>query len=494
MFSIGNGIALIALLAWPVVAFVLFQVLRPERALIWTILGGYMLLPQLSAINLPGMPALDKVSIPNLAALMGFMVVMGRLPQLWPDNGLGRVLLVLFVLSPVVTVFTNLDPVTFGSITQGGLAVSDTSALTREALPGLRVYDSVSVLAGQLILMLPLFLARDMLRTESAIREILVALVVAGLFYALPMLWEARFSPQLHTQLYGFFQHNFGQAIRGDGFRPFVFMPHGLWVAFFAFMCLMAAAALLRLAPSGQRAKPLALLGVMAVLLLVCRSMGPILLALMFVPVLLLLSPRLHLRLAAAAALLVIAYPLIRGGGLIPTDTLVQWVAAISPDRAQSLGFRFDNEDLILAHAAEKMLFGWGGWGRFLPHDPLTGRVQAIVDGQWMLNIGEDGWLGYVASFGLLGLPLVMLALRRGPVPLAVSAVALILAANLVDMLPNATLIPFTWLMVGALWGYAEARVTATDSPAQASAPPAVRGGVLVAGQSSDRPGRRTVL
>jgi hypothetical protein len=32
----------------------------------------------------------------------------------------------------------------------------------------------------------------------------------------------------------------------------------------------------------------------------------------------------------------------------------------------------------------------------------------------------------------------------------------LILAANLLDLLPNATLIPFTWLMAGALLGEAE--------------------------------------
>jgi hypothetical protein len=33
---------------------------------------------------------------------------------------------------------------------------------------------------------------------------------------------------------------------------------------------------------------------------------------------------------------------------------------------------------------------------------------------------------------------------------------SLILAANMVDLLPNATHIPFTWLMAGALLGEAE--------------------------------------
>ena len=38
-----------------------------------------------------------------------------------------------------------------------------------------------------------------------------------------------------------------------------------------------------------------------------------------------------------------------------------------------------------------------------------------------------------------------------------VAGVSLILAANLVDLLPNATIIPFTWLMAGAILGRAEA-------------------------------------
>ena len=37
-----------------------------------------------------------------------------------------------------------------------------------------------------------------------------------------------------------------------------------------------------------------------------------------------------------------------------------------------------------------------------------------------------------------------------------VCVVTLILAANLVDLLPNDTLIPFTWLIAGAILGHAE--------------------------------------
>lgn len=57
-------------------------------------------------------------------------------------------------------------------------------------------------------------------------------LVIAGLIYTVPMLYEIRMSPQLHTIFYGYFPHSFGQQARGGGFRPVVFMGHGLLVGF----------------------------------------------------------------------------------------------------------------------------------------------------------------------------------------------------------------------------------------------------------------------
>jgi hypothetical protein len=87
--------------------------------------------------------------------------------------------------------------------------------------------------------------------------------------------------------------------------------------------------------------------------------------------------------------------------------------------------------------------------------------MTTIADGAWVIDMGTFGWLGFIAEFGLGALPLLALAreaLSRHAAPLNryAAALALILAANLVDLLPNATLIPFTWLMAGALLGEAE--------------------------------------
>ena len=88
--------------------------------------------------------------------------------------------------------------------------------------------------------MLPFFLARSLLAQERALAELPRALVLAGLIYSVPIVIENVIGPELHRMVYGFIQHDYAQSIRFGGFRPYVFMPHGLWVAFFAMMCFAA--------------------------------------------------------------------------------------------------------------------------------------------------------------------------------------------------------------------------------------------------------------
>jgi hypothetical protein len=176
-----NAFAYLMLLVWPAVSVGLFRLMTVERALIWTILGGYLLLPPLANFNFPLIPALDKTSIPNVAAFLICALMLGKRIPLLPDSITGRLLMILFVVSPVATVLTNKEPIVFAV---GGL-------------PAMRLYDAVSAVINQAIFVLPFFLARRFLNTEAAQREILFAVVVAGLVYSLPMLVEMRLSPQI---------------------------------------------------------------------------------------------------------------------------------------------------------------------------------------------------------------------------------------------------------------------------------------------------------
>ena len=440
-----NIIAYLVLALWPFVAWQLWRRLDPGRALIWTILGGYLLLPPLTAFNFPVIPDLDKVSVPNLMALACALWLVKDRISFVPKSPIGKALIVAYVLSPFGTVLTNTDPLIF-----------------REAMiNGMRIYDSLASIAYQLIALLPFFLARRYLGTPEGMRAVLAALAAAGLGYSLPMLIEVVMSPQMNVWIYGFFQHDFWQTVRYGGYRPVVFLPHGLWVAFFAFMALAAAVTLFRHVAPEARPKALVVMVYLAAMLVLCRSAGPLVYALGVVPLILLVPVRLQLLIAAGLAVVVITYPVLRGAHLVPIDQILAFADTLSPERAYSLRFRIENEEILLARAQERPWFGWGGYGRAFTHDPITGRQLNIADGAWVILMGTYGWVGYVAEFGLFALPLLLLgreALMQPKAELSpwVGAVALILGANMTELLPNATQIPFTWLMAGALLGEAE--------------------------------------
>jgi hypothetical protein len=431
---------------WPVVAYVLYTRLDPARALIWTLLAGYLLLPSLTAFNLPAVPDLDKYSIPSLMALALALFLLKDRIRVLPDNWLGRAFMVMFVISPFATVLGNPEPI----------------PIVAGDVPGLVLYDSVAAVSNQAIALLPFFLARRYLATPEALQAVMLALIAAGLAYSLPMLVEARLSPQINVWVYGFFQHDFFQTIRFGGYRPVVFLPHGLWVAFFALMCLIAALVVLRQGPAPARPRQLVVATYLLGVLVICKSAGALLYGLALAPVLLLAGRRTQVLLAASLAVVVVTYPVLRGAGLIPVDEIVALAGEVSPERAASLQFRIDNENALLARAQEKPWFGWGGYGRNLILDPVTGQARTIADGAWIIALGTYGWLGYLVEYGLLSLPLILLARealagRQAALSPFAAGLALMLAANMIDMLPNATLIPFTWAMAGALLGYAEA-------------------------------------
>lgn len=433
------------LMLWPFVSVQLFRRFTPDVALVWTVLGGYLLLPPLVALNLPLVPDLNKESIPNLTAAAIVLFALRERISILPASPLGKMLILLFVLSPFATVLTNGDPVD----------------RAHHMLPGMRIYDSVAAVTNQAIALLPFFLARRYLAEPRSMRVTLVALVLAGLAYSIPMLIEVRLSPQLNVWIYGFFQHDFFQTIRFGGYRPVVFLPHGLWVAFFTLMCVLSAAALWRFGTMEERPRFLLAWVYLVVMLVLCKSAGPLVYAVTLTPLILLAPVRLQVILAAALAVIVISYPLLRGAHLVPLETILGLAELGDADRAHSLAFRIANEEALLDRASLKPWFGWGGYGRNLIYDEVSGRLLSISDGAWIIVLGIYGWLGYIAQFGLLALPLLLIArevIRNRQLALSphVAAVALILAANLADLLPNATLIPFTWLLAGALLGHAE--------------------------------------
>lgn len=467
-----NSIAFLVLAAWPLVMVALFRLLPPGRALVWSLLGGYLLLPpHPTAFDFPLMPPLSKLTLPNVMALIIVMVMVRPKLELLPRSTIGKVLTLTFVFCPVFTVLTNPEPVIFAT---GGLR-------------GLHLMDVVALVINQAILLISYLLARQLLNTKEDLRDLLIAMMIAGVAYGFPMLLEVRLSPQINTWVYGFFQHSFEQAIRSGGFRSLVFLSHGIWAAMLAMMTLSAAIILWKNEKGKIRIWAFAAALFLAVVLVLNKTLSPVLYGAVVISVVVMSSWRVQLQVAVLLAMLSIGYPVMKGAQLVPEAQILSLAAAASEDRAGSLKFRFDNENILMERAREKPLFGWGSWGRNHIHDPISGTIMTVSDGRWVITLGVFGWVGFLAEFGMLALPIFLLAYvasgtkrvvykkRRQQASVAIpvrrvltdrieehalspitGGIALVLALNIVDLLPNATLTPLTWLLAGALLGYSE--------------------------------------
>ena len=438
--------AYFALLIWPFVALYLYAKLPLGQATLWTILAGYLLLPVGAEIKFQMVPAFNKQSIPNLAALIGCVLYARRLPKFFRGFGLAEVLILLILIGPFITSMLNNDPIRIGET----------------VLPGVGPYDAGSQTIAEFIFILPFFLGRQFLRSGKDNTDALRVMVIAGLAYSLLILIEVRMSPQLRTWLYGQVSGANAQEFRDGGFRPVVFLTNGLLVAFFAMTTTVAAAALWRTHTRIGRLPPAGITAYLSVILVLCKTLGAFVYGAVLVPLVRWASPRLQLSIACVLVTIALIYPMLRDADVFPTTALVQVAGVVSADRAASLEVQFDQEHLLLQHAQERPWFGWGRYGRSRLYNGWEGRDSSITDGYWIIVLGTFGLVGFVAQFALFALAVFRAAMalkfaQSIRESVCLSALALIVAINVVDLLPNASISPWLWLLVGALFGRAEA-------------------------------------
>jgi len=193
--------------------------------------------------------------------------------------------------------------------------------------------------------------------------------------------------------------------------------------------------------------------------LLLCKSLGSFIYAMALAPMILFTRPRTQLKLAAALVSLALVYPMLRATDLFPSDLLLNAAGMVSSDRQASLKVRFDQEKMLLAHVSERPWFGWGRFGRGRVYDE-TGKDISITDGHWIITMTTFGLFGFLAEFVLLALPVFRSLQAVGRIPgreqVFLASLSLLVAIGLVDLLPNATINPFSWLLAGALLGQAE--------------------------------------
>lgn len=433
-----NWFAYVAILTWPVVAFAAYSWRSSAEATAWTILGALLFLPTQAALKIQMVPAIDKGSVASLASLVGSLLFSRKEKM---EASIGFVIPFLgtiYLLSPVITSFLNADPIVAGP----------------RVIAGVDYYDGVSALLSQAIQFLPFFIGLRYFARREDTEVLLRVLVLAAVIYSPFLVFEIRFSPQLANWIYGVVTP-FAVEMRYGGFRPVAFMINGLAAAFFLATATIACVSLWRLDRTIWRLPSSGLTAYLGGILILCKSAGALLYAIVLGMVSRWMSPRRQMSLAVVLALVAILYPLLRINNLVPTDQVLELAASFNPERASSLKFRFVQEDQLLAHATERFWFGWGRYGRNRVYDDLGGDIS-VTDGQWILTFGQFGFIGFVAQFGLLTWAIFqarrVTRLSEGEneaIPL--TCLSLIVAITAVEQIPNASLSPWSWLLAGAL-------------------------------------------
>jgi hypothetical protein len=111
---------------------------------------------------------------------------------------------------------------------------------------------------------------------------------------------------------------------------------------------------------------------------------------------------------------------------------------------------------MLTEKALQQPLLGWGGWSRSHVYD-LEDHDISIVDGLWILLLGEAGILG-LGAFTFMVIGSAMLLWRRIPTKFwtdpacsAAVALAVVITLYMIDSLFNATFNPVASLAIGAV-------------------------------------------
>ena len=425
-----------------------------ESAAAWSLLGGYFLIPSGFKVDLPMLPPIDKSSVTVLSTLVLCFARGSPRPRHSPGIFL-PLAAAAYILAPLGATFGNSYELHIGNL----------------SLPGYYFLTGLKDSCNNLIQVSALYLGLRFLSTSAGQRAILKTLVMVVILYSLPMLFEMRFSPQLNRLVYGFSQSDFGLQVRWGGYRPIVFLAQGLQLALLVTMALIAACTLARCRIRVFRLSASFAATYLVPELVFCKTLGAIIYGVVLAPLAVFAKPSTSIKVASIVMLIVCSYPALRTQQLVPVDKVLGAAKSVSQNRADSFATRLTNENILIAKANEKPLFGWGGWGRNRVYNAEYSKDITITDGGWIIVFGAYGWFGYLGLFGMFAIPVLRLnrlvkQLDREDALIA-AGLALMLAANIADMVPNANLMPFTFVIAGAI-----ARRTAAVRASRASATP----------------------
>ena len=441
----------LTLFGWIPFVLLLFLLLPPRRAVITAFLAAWLFLP-IASYGLHGLPDYTKMSATCVGVLMAAVIfdgerIFGFRPK-WVD-----IPMFVFCFSPMVSSYLN----------------------------QLGMYDGCAVAVRMIVTWgLPYLIGRVYFTDLEAIRELAIGLFCGGLIYV-PLCWlEIRMSPQLHLWVYGYHQHAFVQTIREGGYRPMVFMQHGLMVAMWMAMTTLVGAWLWR-AKSVLKFwdMPMSyLVWAMFITTFFCKSKYALLLMVAGFGVLM-AAKWIKIKWVVIAFLMIPpAFMYLRASGIVTGESLVAAAEkSFGEERAASLAYRVANENALAARAMEQPWFGWGTWGAARVQDD-DGKDR-VTDSLWIIQIGNAGIVGLVALTLTLLLPMIVacfdwrVELWLHPMVAPVIVLGMMTSLYMFDHLMNGMVNPIFMLALGAVSSahYAVPAVSRRQMPQQMRRP-----------------------
>lgn len=468
-----TALVLPALLAWFPIVILFYLFMRPHRAMIASVVAGMLFLPEVHMTKtMPEAPdpvvfvilKLTKENVVCFSVLLGaFLFDLKHLFAFRP-----RWFDLPMLCWCVIPFFSNLDN-------------------------GIGTYDSFAAMRDQVLTWgMPYFLGRLYLGEPEYFRDMAVGILLGGLIYVPLCAYEMAIFPSLHHRFFGYHANDPSQLERGGGYRPIVFMQHGLAVGMWMVGASLFAGWLWRTRAvtrlEWERVKiPVPIIGATLAILAttaLVRSTGALVLGVVgalalttsvtiswikwpILPIALLLVSPIYIvgrgwvgtqpvgwvkadfndeKKMKELEYQAMKKPLFGWGGVTGEQFIAALTAAFSEDRAKSMQFRLKYEDVVLEKSLDKPWLGWGDTGKAREigtQKKITTGEAVVVDGKWILSLGNYGIVGLTSQWLAMLLPSILFfwrfrtSLWTAPNYAAGAVAAVFLTLYMIDCLIN---------------------------------------------------------
>lgn len=429
----------VMLFGWIPLTILFFLVMRPRTAVLCSVIGSFLFLP-MATYDLPGIPAYSKTTAAALGLILGGLISdqRGEVSFRWRAYDLP------------MAVWCFISPLASSVVNELGL------------------YDGLSgVVTTFLNWGIFYWAGRKYFNDCLALRDLSIGMIIGGLIYIPLCLFELRMSPQLSNIFYGFFPHIFSQHVRYGGYRPIVFMQHGLMVALWMAQISIVTYWLWRNKIIRHiKGMPIALLALMLIVTAIfCKSVNGWTFLLVGIVCCFYFKMCRSVKLFQWILLLIPIYITLRVIGVLSAETIIEKASLfIDAERLESLSARLMQEDLFSAKAMQQPFFGWGLLSRGWPVSETSRVGVDVVDALWTLVLSVRGLVGLISVYlaMLLGPWLVYRQYHivkingHGYETCLVDAVVLSLVVIffMIDALMNGMVSPVYILCSGALVSY----------------------------------------